>query len=128
MQHLLFIAIGGALGSSLRFGLTELMTKLLGRSFPFGTLSVNLLGSLAMGCMFILVQQQVLSAQSWRPFVMVGLLGAFTTFSSFSLDSLLLLEQGQWLKAMLNVSLNVVCCIMLTYGGMQLTTSLLATR
>ena len=128
MQNLLFIALGGALGSSLRFGLSELMAKLLGRSFPFGTLSVNLLGSLAMGCMFVLVQQQVLSAQSWRPFVMVGLLGALTTFSSFSLDSLLLLEQGQWLKAMLNVSLNVVCCIMLTYGGMQLITSLLASR
>lgn len=128
MQHLLFIALGGALGSSLRFGLTELMAKLLGRSFPFGTLSVNLLGSLAMGCMFVLVQQQVLSAQSWRPFIMVGLLGALTTFSSFSLDSLLLLEQGQWLKAMLNVSLNVVCCIMLTYIGMQLTSNLLASR
>lgn len=128
MQHWLFIALGGALGSSLRFGLTELMAKLLGRSFPFGTLSVNLLGSLAMGCMFVLVQQQVLSAQSWRPFIMVGLLGALTTFSSFSLDSLLLLEQGQWLKAMLNVSLNVVCCIMLTYIGMQLTSNLLASR
>ena len=128
MKALLFIALGGAFGSSLRFGVTELMARLVGRSFPFGTLTVNLLGSLAMGCVFVLVQQGILSHHSWRPFVMVGLLGALTTFSSFSLDSLLLLEQGQWLKAMLNVSLNVVCCIMLTYLGMLLMTHLFASR
>ena len=102
MKILFFIALGGSLGSILRFGITDLMARALGRSFPYGTLTVNLLGSLVMGCVFILVQQQVLS--------------------------LLLLEQGQLLKAMLNVSINVVCCIMLTYGGMQLTTHLLASR
>ncbi|GGB44654.1 putative fluoride ion transporter CrcB [Oceanisphaera marina] len=128
MKTLLFIALGGALGATLRFGITDLMGRLLGRAFPYGTLTVNLLGSLMMGCIFILVQQQVVSAHSWRPFVMVGMLGALTTFSSFSLDSLLLLEQGQWLKAMLNVCLNVVCCIMLTYFGMQITSSLMASR
>ncbi|WP_319783076.1 fluoride efflux transporter CrcB [Oceanisphaera sp. IT1-181] len=128
MKTLLFIALGGALGAILRFGITDLMTRAVGRSFPYGTLTVNMLGSLIMGCVFVLVQQQVLSAHGWRPFMMVGLLGALTTFSSFSLDSLLLIEQGQWLKAMLNVCLNVVCCIMLTYCGMQLTSSLLAAR
>ncbi|MGB5854065.1 MAG: fluoride efflux transporter CrcB [Oceanisphaera sp.] len=128
MKTLLFIALGGALGATLRFGITDLMARLLGRSFPYGTLTVNLLGSLVMGCVFILVQQQIVNAHSWRPFVMVGMLGALTTFSSFSLDSLLLLEQGQWLKAMLNVCLNVVCCIMVTYLGMQITTSVLASR
>ncbi|MFD1009346.1 fluoride efflux transporter CrcB [Oceanisphaera ostreae] len=128
MKTLLFIALGGALGATLRFGITDLMARLLGRSFPYGTLTVNLLGSLVMGCVFILVQQQIVNAHSWRPFVMVGMLGALTTFSSFSLDSLLLLEQGQWLKAMLNVCLNVVCCIIVTYLGMQITTSVLASR
>ncbi|ART80695.1 fluoride efflux transporter CrcB [Oceanisphaera avium] len=128
MHNLLMIAVGGALGALLRFGITEFMARTVGRSFPYGTLTVNLLGSLLMGCIFVLVQQQVLSHHGWRPFIMVGLLGALTTFSSFSLDSLLLLEQGAWLKAMLNVSLNVVCCIMLTYIGMQLTTSLIASR
>ena len=128
MKILLFIALGGALGAIFRFGITDIMDRAVGRSFPYGTLTVNMLGSLVMGCMFILVQQETLSHHGWRPFVMVGLLGALTTFSSFSLDSLLLLEQGQWLKAMLNVSLNVVCCIMLTYLGMLLTTHLLASR
>lgn len=128
MKTLLFIALGGALGATLRFGITDLMGRLLGRSFPYGTLTVNLLGSLLMGCVFILVQQQVLNTHSWRPFFMVGVLGALTTFSSFSLDTLLLLEQGQWLQGTLNVCLNVVCCIMLTYLGMQITSSIIASR
>lgn len=128
MQHLLLIGVGGALGAMLRFGITDLMARMLGRSFPYGTLTVNVLGSLIMGCVFVLVQQQVLHAQNWRPFMMVGMLGALTTFSSFSLDSLLLLEQGDWFKAMLNVCLNVVCCIIVTYLGMQMTTGLLASR
>lgn len=128
MQNLLIIALGGALGAILRFGITDLMARAVGRAFPYGTLTVNVLGSLVMGCVFVLVQQQVLSHHSWRPFIMVGMLGALTTFSSFSLDSLLLMEQGEWLKAMLNVCLNVVCCIMVTYLGMQMTTNLLAAR
>ncbi|MGO1616781.1 MAG: fluoride efflux transporter CrcB [Oceanisphaera sp.] len=128
MYNLLIIALGGALGAVLRFAITDVMARALGRTFPYGTLTVNILGSLIMGAAFVLVQQQVLNATSWRPFLMVGTLGALTTFSSFSLDSLLLLEQGQWLKAMLNVCLNVVCCIMVTYLGMQLTSSILASR
>ena len=128
MQNLLIIALGCALGAILRFGITDLMARAVGRAFPYGTLTVNVLGSLVMGCVFVLVQQQVLSHHSWRPFIMVGMLGALTTFSSFSLDSLLLMEQGEWLKAMLNVCLNVVCCIMVTYLGMQMTTNLLAAR
>lgn len=128
MHNLLIIALGGALGAILRFGITDLMARVVGRAFPYGTLTVNVLGSLVMGCVFILVQQEVLSANSWRPFIMVGLLGALTTFSSFSLDSLLLIEQGEGVKAMLNVFLNVVCCMMVTYLGMQMTTSFLASR
>ncbi|WMC10788.1 fluoride efflux transporter CrcB [Oceanimonas pelagia] len=128
MKTLLFIALGGAIGAVLRFVITDVMGRLLGRSFPFGILTVNLIGSLLMGIMFVLVQQQVISAHSWRPFMMVGMLGALTTFSSFSLDTVLLLEHGQWFKAGLNVCLNVVCCMMFTFLGMQITHSLLASR
>ncbi|MFP2770293.1 fluoride efflux transporter CrcB [Oceanisphaera sp. KMM 10153] len=128
MKTLLFIAVGGATGAVLRFVITDLMARLLGRSFPYGILTVNLLGSMLMGIMFVLVQQQMLSTHSWRPFVMVGMLGALTTFSSFSLDTVLLLEHGQWFKAVLNVCLNVVCCIIFTYFGMQVTSSLIASR
>ncbi|MCD8548783.1 MAG: fluoride efflux transporter CrcB [Aeromonadaceae bacterium] len=115
----LFVAVGGALGACLRFSLTELMASLLGRAFPYGTLSVNLLGSLVMGLMIGAVQQGYIEAQPWRPLIMVGLLGALTTFSSFSLDTLVLLQQGAWLKGALNVLLNVTLCLGLTWLGMQ---------
>lgn len=115
----LFVACGGAIGACLRFSLTELMASLLGRAFPYGTLSVNLLGSLIMGLMIGAVQQGYIEAQPWRPLVMVGLLGALTTFSSFSLDTLVLLQQGAWLKGVLNVLLNVCLCLSLTWLGMQ---------
>lgn len=128
MKTLLFVALGGATGAVLRFVITDLMGRWLGRSFPFGTLTVNLIGSLLMGIIFMLVQQQVINAHSWRPFMMVGMLGALTTFSSFSLDTLLLFEHGQWFKAGLNVCLNVVCCMIFTFVGMQITQSLLASR
>ncbi|WP_116475414.1 fluoride efflux transporter CrcB [Zobellella maritima] len=128
MQTLLFIGMGGAMGAILRFSVTELMARLLGRGFPYGTLTVNLTGSLLMGIMFVLVQHSIVSPHSWRPFVMVGMLGALTTFSSFSMDTVLLLEQGNLLKALLNVSLNVLCCIMFAYLGMQLTNNMLASR
>ena len=128
MKTLLFVAFGGAVGAALRFVITELMSRWLGRSFPFGTLTVNLTGSLLIGIFFILVQQQVLNVHTWRPFMMVGMLGALTTFSSFSLDTLLLFEYGQWFKAGLNVCLNVVCCMIFTFVGMQITQSLLASR
>ncbi|ATG75443.1 fluoride efflux transporter CrcB [Zobellella denitrificans] len=128
MKTLLFIGMGGAIGAILRFSVTELMGRLFGKGFPFGILSVNLAGSLLIGVVFVLIQQGVVGAHSWRPFFVVGMLGALTTFSSFSLDTVLLLEQGHWLKAVLNVSLNVVCCIIFTYLGMQLTGSLIASR
>ncbi|OXY80900.1 fluoride efflux transporter CrcB [Oceanimonas doudoroffii] len=128
MKTLMFIALGGAIGAVLRFVITDVMGRLLGRSFPYSILTVNLIGSLLMGIIFVLVQQQALSAHSWRPFMMVGMLGALTTFSSFSLDTVLLLEHGQWVKAGLNVFLNVVCCMIFTFLGMQITHSLLASR
>lgn len=128
MKTLLFIGMGGAMGAILRFSVTELMARLLGRGFPYGTLTVNLSGSLLMGVMFVLVQHSIISPHSWRPFVMVGMLGALTTFSSFSMDTVLLLEQGNLVKALLNVSLNVICCIMFAYLGMHLTSNMLASR
>lgn len=119
MMPYLFIAGGGALGACLRYFISELMAQLLGRHFPYGTLTVNLLGSLIMGLMIGLIQQGLLDAFPWRPLVMIGLLGALTTFSSFSLDTLVLLQHGAWLKATLNVVLNVLLCLGLTWLGMQ---------
>lgn len=119
MTPYLFVAGGGAIGACMRYFLTELMTNLFGRAFPYGTLTVNLLGSLIMGLMIGAIQQGLIEALPWRPLIMVGMLGALTTFSSFSLDTLVLLQQGAWLKGGLNVLLNVSFCLLLTWLGMQ---------
>ncbi len=116
MQYLA-IAAGGALGSILRFWSSAAMHRWLGHSFPYGTLFVNVSGSLAMGFLYVLLTSRMELAVTWRAFFLVGLLGAFTTFSTFSMDTLQLLEKGLWLRALLNVTGNVVICIAAAWIG-----------
>lgn len=116
----LFVALGGASGACLRFFISETMVKLLGRGFPFGTLAVNILGSLLMGILFVLLEKEFLVGSPAKTILGIGFLGALTTFSTFSLDTLLLMQQGDWLKVALNITLNLVCCIFVTWLGMQL--------
>jgi len=120
MNNLLFVAIGGALGASMRYGVTLLMISLLGKGFPYATLMVNVIGSFFMGILFSVIEHGMMSDLPWRSLFGIGLLGAFTTFSTFSLDTLLLLQHGDWFKAMLNILLNVVVCIFAAWLGMQL--------
>ncbi len=116
----LFIALGGAVGACGRFFLSQLAIQVFGKGFPFGTLLVNLLGSLCLGMIYSVIEQGVLTIQPWRSLVMVGFLGALTTFSTFSLDTLLLFQQGEWLKGILNVILNVIGCLISAWIGIQL--------
>ncbi|MFT5805905.1 MAG: CrcB protein [Moritella dasanensis] len=115
-----FVALGGASGAVLRTFIAQTATTILGKGFPFGTLIVNILGSLLMGVLFALLDDNIIAAEPWRQLIGLGFLGALTTFSTFSMDSLLLLQDGQWLKAGLNVSLNVFVCIFVAYLGMRL--------
>ena len=115
--NILFVATGGAFGATLRYLMGIGIVSLFGKGFPFATLSVNILGSFIMGLVYQAVQQGTLSQSPWWPLIGVGFLGALTTFSSFSLDTLLLMQQGDLLKAMLNVLLNVVICILAVYIG-----------
>jgi CrcB protein len=115
--NIALVACGGAFGATLRYLIGLGMISLFGKGFPFATLAVNVLGSLIMGIIFQLVQQQTISSSPWWPLIGVGFLGALTTFSTFSMDSLLLLQQGELFKAMLNVVLNVVVCILAAYVG-----------
>jgi len=117
VMNIAFVACGGAFGATFRYLIGIGIVNLFGKGFPFATLSVNVIGSLIMGYIFQLVQQESISSTPWWPLIGVGFLGALTTFSSFSMDSLLLLQQGEIFKAMLNVTLNVVVCLIATYLG-----------
>lgn len=118
MQQLLAIAGGGALGAVLRYGVSNSVYRLLGRDFPYGTLAVNILGSLLMGFLFVLFVERMMVSAEWRLGLLVGLLGAFTTFSTFSLETLALFDAGAPLKALLNIMASVVLCLVATWLGM----------
>lgn len=116
----LAVAIGGAGGACLRYACNELALNVFGKSFPFGTLLVNILGSFVLGLLYALFSSGVLAVSPWRALITIGLIGAFTTFSTFSLDTVLLLQQGDWQKAIANVFLNVLLCLTLAWLGLKL--------
>ncbi len=111
--------MGGALGAVLRYLISSGVYHWMGRSFPYGTLVVNVLGSLAIGLLSILLVEKFNVSQEIRLGLVVGVLGALTTFSTFSWDTLHLLEQGFVTKAFVNVLLNVTVCIAAAWIGAQ---------
>ncbi|MDP7592335.1 MAG: fluoride efflux transporter CrcB [Litorilituus sp.] len=120
----LFVALGGAFGASLRFYISQLVLNWLGKGFPFATLMVNITGSFVMGVLYQLIEHEMLNIHVHRTLIGIGFLGAFTTFSTFSLDTLLLLQQGDVLKAGINILLNVSLCIAAAGLGLYLVSAL----
>ncbi len=118
MNQLIAIASGGALGALLRFWLSSGVYKLLGHGFPYGTLAVNVLGSLAMGFLYVLLLERTIVSPELRGALLIGFLGAFTTFSTFSIETLNLLEQAELLKAGLNILVSVVACVLACWFGL----------
>jgi len=108
---MLAIAAGGAVGALLRYLTSTAVHTRLGTAFPYGTLLVNVIGSLLMGFLYIWLLERMVEGTVLRAFLLVGLLGAFTTFSTFSLETLNLVETGQAGRALVNVLASVTLCI-----------------
>ncbi len=117
MNHTLAIAAGGAIGAVLRFWMSSGVYALLGRGFPYGTLAVNLLGSLLMGFLYVLMLERMSLGAEWRAFALIGVLGAFTTFSTFSMETVALIEQADYGRAIANMVLSVLACVAAAFVG-----------
>ncbi|WP_289150287.1 fluoride efflux transporter CrcB [uncultured Salipiger sp.] len=121
---LLQVALGGALGASARYLTGVAMTSLMGRGFPWGTLTVNILGSFLMGVLVVVLAN--LSATRLAPLFAVGFLGGFTTFSSFSLDVATLYERGDVALALGYVAVSVAVSIAALFAGLLIARNLFA--
>ncbi len=119
MLNYLWVMIGGALGTGARFWLSGQIAQRVGEVFPLGTLMVNVSGSFAIGLFAALADPQgpFLVAPRLRQFFMIGVCGGYTTFSSFSLQTLDLVQEGDWLRAGLNSILSVVGCLVAVWLG-----------
>ena len=116
LSTLCWIAAGGALGAVARFGVVSGADR-LGLAFPWGTLLVNVAGSFLIGLALGALAQHARFDEAVRPFFVVGVLGAFTTFSAFSMETLLLLADARWLPAIGYVTASVVLCVFAAWSG-----------
>jgi CrcB protein len=117
IPQLLAIGFGGAAGSLLRYGMSLWVHSWAGRAFPYGTLAVNVLGSLVMGVLFVLFTERLADNTVLRAGLLIGVLGGFTTFSSFSIETFNLIDEGALLKAALNAVGSLALCVGATWLG-----------
>ncbi|NOQ88078.1 MAG: fluoride efflux transporter CrcB [Gammaproteobacteria bacterium] len=117
LKTLMFIAVGGAFGAMMRFLSQATVHELFGKAFPYGTLFVNVTGSFLMGLLSIFLVEKFNLSSEWHLAILVGVLGSFTTFSTFSIETLVLFEQGDFLKAMTNISLSIILCVSAVWVG-----------
>jgi CrcB protein len=119
MVMYLWVGLGGALGSMARYWCSGFVADRVGETFPWGTLLVNVVGSFIIGFFATLTgpDGRLIAGSAARQFVMTGILGGYTTFSSFSLQTLNLARDGEWLRAGGNVVLSVVLCLLAVWLG-----------
>lgn len=120
VRSTLLVALGGAVGAVCRFWCTEIVHALFEKGFPYGTLFVNVVGSLLMGYLSIVFFRWVVVADDLRSLVLIGILGAFTTFSTFSLDTVTLIQEGRYYWAVLYIMLSLILCISAAGAGIWL--------
>jgi CrcB protein len=115
----LYVAIGSAFGGMMRYWLNGVVANAVGETFPWGTLIINIIGSFVIGFFAALTgpDGRILVSSDSRVFVMVGICGGFTTFSAFSLQTLNLARDGDFLRAGLNIVLSVVLCLLFVWIG-----------
>lgn len=111
------IAVGGTFGCWARYGMTNLIQTVYGRDFPYATLSINVLGSFLMGFLFVETLERLTISPELRTGILTGFLGGFTTFSTFSMESILLVEQGEGAKAAAYLVLSVGLGLSAAFGG-----------
>lgn len=124
MKYLVFIALGGASGAVSRYLLANWVHRFWEGAFPVGTLLVNTLGSFAIGILYVLIVERQMVHADWRGVLMVGFLGAFTTFSTFSLETIALFEAGHAVQATGYMIGSAVICVVMAGLAMHLTRTL----
>ncbi len=118
MNIIASVAIGGSIGAILRYLISLNMHKILGSSFAYGTLTVNILGSFIIGFLYLYFEQT--ASANLKAMLVTGMLGALTTFSTFSLESILMLQEGLYTKALINILLNTTLALSATLLGMYI--------
>ena len=116
-MNYLWIAVGAVAGASARYFLSGLIARNFSATFPYGTLLINVTGSLALGLFLVYSTDRVLLDPRWRLLVAVGFCGSYTTFSSYAFESFALMEQGQWLLVGLNALASNVLCLVAVLAG-----------
>lgn len=124
----LAVGLGGAFGAMLRYAISLWAVQRFDALMPtatyigrlMGTLIANAIGALLIGVLFVVITEKGIIAESWRPLLVVGFLGALTTFSTFSLEAVGLLQQGEWPTAMVYILASVIICMLLTWAGIEL--------
>jgi fluoride exporter len=128
MERVLLVAVGGAIGSALRYLVATLALAWLGPAFPWGTLVVNLVGSFAIGLVQQLATEGLVLGEDARRFLSTGVMGGLTTYSAFSYETVRLMETGAWTSAWLNVAVTTAACLALCFLGLTTGRVLLAPR
>ena len=120
MNQLILIFVGGGFGSLTRFSLSKFIQENIDKTFPLGTLGVNIVASIILGIFVGMVEVKSLTNPNYKALIAIGFCGGFSTFSTFSNDTLQLIQNNRILEASMNILLNVILCILATFGGITL--------
>ncbi len=120
LSNYIWIALGAVVGASARYFLSTLISRDFVSAFPYGTLLINLTGSLVLGFFLIFSTERALLDPRWRLLIAVGFCGSYTTFSSYAFESFALVEQGQWLLSGINIVANNALCLAAVLAGAAL--------